>query len=149
MSASIKYLRLRQKIRFNTETRRTQPSARRAYAPEGDEIIFSFAGISARPYKSFKGGGPTAMNETHQPFRAKVIRSSKQQATFCPSHCLAGQSSFCPSSPPLRGRFQPVGLTGRRVGSPSRRPMGKKRKTLCALCGSVVKYSIKNRSLYL
>ncbi len=39
---------------------------------------------------------------------------------------------------PLRGRFQPVGLTGRRVGSPSRRPMGKK-NPLCpqCLCGEI------------
>ena len=60
----------RQKFLLTTETQRTQPPARRAYAPEGDDIIFSFAGTPARLYKPLWGGGPATANENHQPYRA-------------------------------------------------------------------------------
>jgi hypothetical protein len=105
--------------------RRTQPPARRAYAPEGDDIIFFVCRDTSPPLQATLGRRaddskrkPSALSGKRGPF-------FKLRSTFCPYHCLAEQCYFCLSLPvphsdagsPLRG-----------VGSPSRRPMGKKEK---------------------
>jgi len=64
-----------------------------------DEIIYSFAGISARLCKLLKRGGPMPANENHQPYRAKAVPILSHGMQYRIHFRPAGQYSFCPSSP--------------------------------------------------